>query len=67
MRGDGLLVGIDLTEQERLDEAPGSNEGMSIVELGAEREGLQHIALEIDVALEVGLGDIALVQGAQRS
>ena len=39
---------------------------MAIVERGAERERLQHVALKIDVALQIGLGDIALIERAQR-
>ena len=50
VRGDGPLVGIDLPEQHRLDEAPGGDQGMTIVEGGAKRERLQHVALKIDVA-----------------
>ena len=65
MRGDGLLIGVDLTEQEGLDEAPGGDEGMSIVERSAEGEGLEHIALEVDVALQISLGDVALIESAQ--
>ena len=66
VRGDGALVGIDLPEQQRLDEAPGRHERMTVVERGAERERLQHVALEIDVALQIGLGDVALIERAQR-
>ena len=40
--------------------------GMTIVERGAEREGLQHVAFEIDVALQICLGDVAFIERAQR-
>lgn len=66
MRGDGALVGVDLAEQERLDEAPRGHEGMAIVQRRPERERLQHVAFEIDVSLQVGLGDVALIQRTQR-
>ena len=66
VRGDRLLVGVDLPEQQRLDEAPGADQRMAVVEGGAKRERLQHVALMIDVALQIGLGDVALVQRAQR-
>ena len=66
VRGDGALVGIDLTEQQRLDEAPCRHQRMAIVERGAERERLEHVALKIDVALQISLGDIALIERAQR-
>ena len=64
--GDGPLVGIDLSEQQRLDEAPGRDQRVPVVERGAEIEGLHHVAFEVDVALQIGLGDISLVEGAQR-
>src|SRR6185503_17165272 len=66
VRGDGALVGIDLPEQHRLDEAPGGHQRMTVVEGGAEREGLQHVAFNIDVALQIGLGDVAFIERAQR-
>src|SRR6476619_5450835 len=66
VRGDGALVGIDLAEQQRLYEAPCLLQRMAIVERGAERERLEHVALEIDVALQISLGDIALIERAQR-
>ena len=64
--GDGALVGIDLTEQKRLDEAPRQHERMTIVEEGSKREGLEHVALDIEVAVQIGLADVALVEGAER-
>ena len=64
--GDRPLVGIDLSEQERLDEAPGRDQRVPVVERSPELEGLQHIALDVDIALQIGLGDIPLVERAQR-
>ena len=46
--GDRLLVGIDLTEEERLDEAPGKHQRVAVIEMGSEREGLQHVAFDVD-------------------
>ena len=66
VRGDGALVGIDLPEQHRLDEAPGGHQRMTVVEGGTERERLQHVAFNINIALEIGLGDVALIERAQR-
>jgi hypothetical protein len=65
--GDSLLVGVDLPEQERLEEAPSGDQRVAIVKLGTQRKRLQHVAFDVDVALEIGLGDVALVQRAERS
>ena len=40
---------------------------MAVVEMGSERKRLQHVALDVDVALQIGLGDIALVQRTKRT
>ena len=66
VRGDRLLVGVDLPHDERLDEAPGRDQRMPVVERGAERKGLDHVAVDVEVALQVGFGDVALVEGLQR-
>ncbi len=39
---------------------------MTVVERGAQRERLQHVAFDVDVALQIGFGDVALIQRAQR-
>ncbi len=39
---------------------------MAVVERCPELEGLQHVAFQVDIALEVGLGDISFVERAQR-
>src|SRR5262245_18267735 len=61
-----MLVGIDLSEQQRLDEAPSSDERVAIIERGAQRKRLQHVAFDVNVALQIGLGDIAFVERAKR-
>ena len=66
VRGDRPLVGIDLTEQGRLDEAPSGDERMVVVHGFAKPERLQHVALEIDVAGEIGLRDLGFVERLQR-
>jgi hypothetical protein len=66
VRGDRLLVGVDLPEQKRLDEAPSRDQRMAVVERRAQRKRLQHVAFDVDVALQVSLGDVALVERAQR-
>ena len=63
VRRDRLLVGIDLSKQQRLNEAPGGDEGVAIVEQLPEREGLQHVPFEVNVAAQIGLGNVAFVQG----
>ena len=39
---------------------------MAVVEGGAQRERLQHVAFDVDIALQIRLGDVAFVQRAQR-
>ncbi len=39
---------------------------MAVVEQRPKRERLQHVALDVDVTLQIGLGDVSLVQRAQR-
>jgi hypothetical protein len=63
---DCLLVGIDLPEQQRLDETPGRDQRMTVVERGAQGKRLQHVAFNVDIALQIGLGDVAFVERAQR-
>ncbi len=65
MRGDRLLVGVDLPEQRGLDEAPRGDQRVTVVERGPQRKRLQHVAFDVDVALQIGFGDVALVQGPQ--
>ncbi len=66
VRGDRLLVGVDLPEHSGLDEAPGRDQRMAVVERGAQRKRLQHVAFDVDVTLQIGFGDVALIQRAQR-
>ena len=35
------------------------------MEEGSKREGLEHVALKIEVTVQIGLGDVALVEGAE--
>src|SRR4029078_6687012 len=67
MGGNTALVGIDLPEQERLDEAPSRHDRMAVVKRLPQGEGLQHVALDIDIGGEIGLGDIGLIEGADRA
>jgi hypothetical protein len=65
VRSDRLLVGVDLPEQRGLDEAPRGDQRVTVVERGPQRKRLQHVAFDVDVALQIGFCDIALVQGPQ--
>jgi hypothetical protein len=44
---DCMLVGIDLPEQQRLDETPGRDQRMTVVERGAQGKRLQHVAFNV--------------------
>ena len=37
---------------------------MTVVEVLAQLEGLQHVAFEVDVAAQVGLRDVAFIEAA---
>jgi hypothetical protein len=67
MRGDGLPVSVNLPEQKRLDEAPSRDQRVPVVERGAKRKRLQHVAVEVDIPRQIGFSDIALIQAAQRA
>ncbi len=64
VRFDRILVGVDLPEEQRLKEAPDVCDRVAVVERCAQRERLQHVAVEVDVATHIGLGDVALVEAA---
>jgi hypothetical protein len=63
---DRLLVGIDLPEQQRLDETPRRDQRMKVVERSAQGKGLQPVAFNVDITLQIGLGNVAFVERAQR-
>ena len=62
MRGDRLPVGVNLAEDQGLDEAPGVGQQMEILHRPAELERAQHVALEVDVAGEIGIAEAAFVE-----
>ncbi len=66
MRGDRLLVGVHLAEQERLDVAPRLGHQMEILHRAAQLERLEHVSFDVDVGREIGGGDAALVQARHR-
>jgi hypothetical protein len=69
MGGDRLRIGAHLAEQQRLEEAPGGGQQVQILHRAAQLERAQHVALDVDVAGEIGIADPSLVDagdGAQR-
>ena len=62
MRGDRLPVGVDLAEEQRLEEAPGVGQQMKVLHRPAELKGAQHVALDVDVAGEIGIADAAFIE-----
>src|SRR4029450_7194599 len=66
VRGDRPLVGVDLPEQSRLDEAPSKDQRMAVVEMLTQLEGLQHVAFEVDVTVQVSFRDVAFIEAAKR-
>ena len=40
---------------------------MTVVERSAQREGLQHVAVDVEIACEIGFGDVALVESSERA
>ena len=60
--GDRIAVGLDLPEYERLDEAPDRRYWMRVAHSFAQPKRTQHVAADIDAAVEKGFADIALVE-----
>ena len=54
VRLDRLLVGVNLSEEERLEETPDVGKWVPIVKRRPQREGLQHVAVEVEIAAHVG-------------
>src|SRR5581483_5556048 len=65
VRLDRARVGADLAEDERLDEAPGVVERMEIREVRAQVVHREQVALDVEVAVQVGVGDPAEVERAE--
>ena len=66
VRADRLAVRIDLPEDRRLHEAPCGDQRMPVVQRSPQRERRDHVAVEVHVAPQVGLGDVSLVEALQR-
>ncbi len=56
------LVGADLAIEPGLDEAPQGRERMTIGQESPQVEGGEHVAVEVDIAAHIGLGDARLVE-----
>ena len=66
MRGDRPSVCAGLAEQQRLDEAPQIARRVQVLQQRAQPEQLLHVAPNVDVAVDVRLGEAELVQAGQR-
>ena len=64
MGANGLFVRVDLTKQQRLDEPPGGNERVKILHSATQFERAQHIPIDVDVTVEVGISDLAFVDAS---
>ena len=67
MRADRLLVGVHLAEEQRLEEAPRLGQEMEIAHRTAQLEGLEHVAVEVDVARQIRVRDAAFVEARDRA
>src|SRR5262249_45035203 len=63
--GDPALVRAHVAVEPRLDEAPEGGEGMPVGKEAPQIERGEHASLEVDVAVQVGLGDARLVERAE--
>lgn len=66
MHGDRPAICADLAEQQRLDEAPQIAHRVQVLQQRAQPEQLLHVARNVDVAVDVRLGEAELVQADQR-
>src|SRR5262245_23908874 len=62
----GAFVGIDLTEQERLNEAPRADQRMTVGKTRAQGKRSKHVPFEIDVTFKISLSDLAFIERAKR-
>ena len=68
MARDCLAIGAELAEQERLDEAPCRGKQMEVLHRLPELERAQHVALDVDIAREIGVAKAPLaIQKTQPS
>lgn len=58
---------MDLAEEQRLQEAPDCGDGMKVLHRPTESKGGEHIAVDIEVAREIGLANAAFIETAQRT
>src|SRR5262245_55432768 len=61
MGGDRLAVGMDLPEEQGLDEAPGGDHEVEVLHRLPELEGPQHVPFDIDVTGQIGIADAAFI------
>jgi hypothetical protein len=61
---NGLFVRVDLTKQQWLDEPPGGNERVKILHCASQFERAQHIPIDVNIAVEVGIPDLAFVDAS---
>lgn len=66
MGGDRLPVRVHLAEEERLDEAPRGGDEVEVLHRLPELERAHHVALDLDVALQIGVADASLVDAGDR-
>ena len=62
MGRDRLLVGVNLTEKQRLQEAPNRRDRMYVLHGRPQFEGTQHIAIQLHVALHKGIAEAPFIQ-----
>ena len=64
--GNRALVAINLAEQKRLDETPGGDQRMPVAEMDAEGKRSQHIALDVDIAVQISFGNVTIIEAPDR-
>jgi len=58
---------MNLTEEQRLQEAPDRVDGMKVLHRPAQGKGGEHVTVNIEIAREIGLADAAFIEAGQRA
>ena len=60
---DDPSIGAYLPEQARLEESPGGHQRVDVAQRSPQPERRRHVAFDVDVAGNVGVGEAAFVRG----
>src|SRR5512147_1729063 len=64
--GDPAHVPTDLSEKQRLNEAPGERDGMPVAERSSQSKGAIDIAGDVEISAHIRLGNSREIHGRER-